>query len=44
MISYKHNTFKRLMELDGITNTQMEESLSLMKNRNMIFEAGEGTG
>ena len=32
------------MKLDGIMPEDMMKSLSLEKNRNMVFKAGEGAG
>lgn len=32
------------MKLDGISPEDMMDSLSLTKNRNMVFKAGEGAG
>jgi hypothetical protein len=36
--------FAELMELDNITPEDIMQSLSLEKNRNMVFKAGEGAG
>jgi hypothetical protein len=32
------------MDLDGISPSDIYESLDLEKNRNMVFKAGEGAG
>jgi hypothetical protein len=32
------------MKLDGVTPKDMLSSLSVEKNRNMVFQAGEGAG
>ena len=44
IMSYREDSFAELMELDGIKPEDMMESLSLDKNRNMVFKAGEGAG
>jgi hypothetical protein len=44
MISYAESSFATLRKLDGIKSSDILESLSLQKNRNMIFRAGEGAG
>ena len=36
--------FKILLELDGITENEIWDSLSLLKNRNNVFTAGESQG
>jgi hypothetical protein len=42
--SYKEDLFAEIMKLDGITPEDMIKSLSLERNRNMVFKAGEGAG
>ena len=44
IISYKEELFAEIMKLDGIMPEDMMKSLSLEKNRNMVFKAGEGAG
>ena len=36
--------FKRIMDLDGIQNEQITESLSFKNNKKQLFKAGQGAG
>jgi 1-phosphatidylinositol-4-phosphate 5-kinase len=44
IVSYREEKFAELLELDKIKPEDLMESLSLDKNRNMVFKAGEGAG
>ena len=44
MYSYQAEKFAELMKLDNISPQDMMNSMSLEKNRDMVFNAGEGAG
>ena len=42
--SYFEETFKQIMEADGISPEDLLDSLAIVKNHKMVFRAGEGAG
>ena len=41
---FMQEKFKKIMELDGIKDEQITESLSFKENKNQLFKAGQGAG
>lgn len=44
LYSYEPTKFKKILDLDKISNEDLMYSLQVDINRNRIFKAGEGTG
>ena len=44
IISYEDNKFAKILKLDGVKPEEIQESLSLEKNRESIFQSGQGAG
>ena len=44
IISHLESKFQEIMDLDGITSSDLTKSLSCEMNRDMVFKAGEGVG
>lgn len=44
IISYGHEQFQRILDLDKISNEMLLESLDITMNRDKVFGAGEGAG
>ena len=41
---FMQEKFKKIMELDGINDEQITESLSFKQNKKQLFKAGQGAG
>ena len=44
IVSHRQATFQYLLQLDGLGSEEIQESLSVIKNRHRVFKAGEGAG
>lgn len=39
-----HHKFAKICDMDGLTQEQLVKSLDVVKNKEKVFQAGEGAG